>query len=165
MAKKRREEKIIFKVIKTERKEAPKDYLKFYKVVRYWVKRKHNLSGPELDMLLFLRSEYLFTKTDFEDYYNIFSWSTTIFNDLLRDGWIRNYRKASTGKYAIYELSAKGKRLVSDVYKKCEGIDDFSEVGQKNPVFNRAHVNYADKVFSSQMKKINVINKEARKKE
>lgn len=164
MAKRKKVEKVSI-VVRTFQRNPPKnDYLKFYKIVRYWVKRKYEVSGPELDMLIFLRSEYLFTRTDFNEFHNIFTWNIGRFDKLLREGWIRKYRNAGGGKCAIYDLSSKGKRLVDDVYRKCNGETDFSEVPAKNPVFNRSRMNYMDKVYMPQMKRINVINKDSRQK-
>ena len=44
------------------------DYLKYWRVVRYFVKRKYGLSQSELEMLLFLRSEKYFSKDDFDEF-------------------------------------------------------------------------------------------------
>lgn len=151
-------------VKKAQRLEPPNDYLKFYKVARYWAKRKYDLSGAEVDMLLFLRSEHIFARAAFDEYMNIFSWDTKLFERLLRNGWISKWREAYKTRHALYELSFKGKRLVSDIYKKCNGEDDYSVLSWRNPVFNREKANFADKVYSSQMLKINEINREARLK-
>ena len=151
-------------VKKAQRSEPPNDYLKFYKVARYWAKRKYDLTGAEIDMILFLRSEYIFARSAFDGYMNIFSWDTKIFDRLLKKGWVVKYREEYKTRHALYELSAKGKRLVSDIYRKCNGQDDYSTLSYRNPVFNRQKANYADKVYSSQMLKINEINRAARLK-
>ncbi len=151
-------------VKKAQRQEPPNDYLKFFKVARYWAKRKYELSGAEVDMLLFLRSEHIFARAAFDEYMNIFSWDTKIFNRLLKGGWVYKWREEYKTRHALYELSFKGKRLVSDIYKKCNGEDDYSVISQKNPCFNRSKANYMDKVYSSQMLKINEINRKSRLK-
>ena len=42
-----------------------KDYLKYWRVVRYFIKAKYNLSQADLDIILFLYSEKYFSKDDF----------------------------------------------------------------------------------------------------
>ena len=46
----------------TTRRIPTHDYLKYWRVIRYWVKAKYGLSTPDLDMLLFLYSEEMFNK-------------------------------------------------------------------------------------------------------
>ena len=44
------------------------DYLKYWRVIRYWVKAKYGIGTPDIDMILFLYSEDYFNKTKFIDY-------------------------------------------------------------------------------------------------
>ena len=145
MARPVKRENLQMTVKKAQRREPPTDYLKFFKVARYWAKRKYELSGAEVDMLLF-------------------SWDTRIFHTLLKNGWIVKWREPYKTRHALYELSFKGKRLVSDIYKKCSGEDDYSLIPHRNPCFDRKNANYMDKVYSSQMLKINQINRDSRLK-
>ena len=43
-----------------------KDYLKYWRVVRYFIKAKYGLSQADLDILLFLYSEKYFSKDKFD---------------------------------------------------------------------------------------------------
>ena len=45
-----------------DRKEPTHDYLKYWRVVRFWVKAVHGISTPDLEMMLFLYSEEIFDK-------------------------------------------------------------------------------------------------------
>ena len=47
-------------------KSTPSDYLKFWRVIRYYVKAKHQISQADLDIILFLYSEGYFGKEKFE---------------------------------------------------------------------------------------------------
>jgi hypothetical protein len=38
------------------------DYLKYWRVIRYYIKNKYGLTQADLDILLFLYSEQYFTK-------------------------------------------------------------------------------------------------------
>ena len=51
-----------------------KDYLKYWRVIRYFIKIKYGLTQSELEMLLFLRSEKYFSKDDFSKFNELLSW-------------------------------------------------------------------------------------------
>ena len=50
------------------------NFLKYLRVVRYYVKRKYDISSSELDMLLFLYDVPFFKKEEFKYYENSMSW-------------------------------------------------------------------------------------------
>ena len=50
----------------TSRKQPTNDYLKYWRVIKYWAKRKYNISTEDLEMMLFIYSEHLFNKTKFK---------------------------------------------------------------------------------------------------
>ena len=50
------------------------DCLKYWRVIRYFIKQKHGLTTGDLDMLLFLYSEDIFSKEKFEEFDNLLSW-------------------------------------------------------------------------------------------
>ena len=156
----KRRDKIHLIVRKADFKEPAYDYLKFFPVVIRWVKAKHDLSLSDVYMLMFLYTERLFSREDFEDYAKIFSWEEERFNRLLRDGWISKWRTQGKQRTALYNLSPKGKRVMSSMYRKLNGTEDFSEVPAKNPVMKRK--SFSHKTLSSVMKMINKRNKERR---
>ena len=51
------------------------DYLKYWKVIKYWAKRKYDITTGELELMLFLYSEHLFTATKFQEYNELMSWN------------------------------------------------------------------------------------------
>ena len=133
-----------------DRVEPSHDYLKYWRIIRYWVKAKYGLTTPDLEMLLFLYSEHLFKKTDFKEYEEIMSWDVNRFDRLLRDGWIHVWRKRSGKERALYELTYKSKRIIDTIYKKLNG----QEISERNPLFNK-NVSYSDKVYRNAIKKLN----------
>ena len=50
------------------------DYLKYWRVIRQFVKVKYNLSQSDLDILLFLYSEKYFDRGKFDEFDNILGW-------------------------------------------------------------------------------------------
>lgn len=140
--------------INYDRRQPTFDYLKYLRIVRYWAKRTHEVGLADLEMLLFLYSERLFKRSDFNDYEELFSWDTSRFNDLLRDGWISVWRKSKGSEPALYEVSYKGKRLIVSIYKKLSGEEIISESPQRNPIFKKSSP-YTDKVYKRAIKRMN----------
>lgn len=133
-----------------DRIEPSHDYLKYWRIIRYWVKATYNLTTPDLEMLLFLYSEHLFKKKDFKEYEEIMSWDVNRVDRLLRDGWIHVWRKRRGSETALYELTYKSKRIIDTIYKKLNG----QEISERNPLFNK-NVSYSDKVYRNAIKKLN----------
>ena len=69
------------------------DYLKYWRVVRYYIKSKHGLTQADLDVLLFLYSEKYFDKDKFQEFNELLSWDVKRFDKLLKDKWIEVFRK------------------------------------------------------------------------
>ena len=44
------------------------DYMKYWRVIRYWAKAKYKIGTPDIDMLFFLYSEQIFNKTKFKEF-------------------------------------------------------------------------------------------------
>ena len=120
------------------------NYLKYWRVVRYWVKAKYGLTTGELDMLLFLYSEDYFSKDKFNEFDELLSWNVNRFDKLLRDKWIEVFRKRSGKEKALYQLSYKAKRVINSIYKKLNGEE--IPTSKDNPMFLRK-VSYSDKVY------------------
>lgn len=129
------------------------NYLKFWRVIRYWIKAKHNIGTPEIDMILFLYSEEYFNKTKFKEFEELMSWDVKRFDTMLRDGWIHVWRKGHGKHTTLYELSYKGKRVANSIYKKLNG-EEIGESPNINPLF-RKDATYMDKVYRNSIKEMN----------
>ena len=129
------------------------NYLKYWRVIRYWAKAKYGLTTPDLDMLFFLHSEEYFNKTKFKEFEEVMSWDVNRFNSLLRDGWKHVWRKRR-GKHAtLYELTYKAKMAISTIYKKLNG-EEIPTSLSGNPMFAK-NVSYTDKVYRNFIKSMN----------
>ena len=136
------------------------DYLKYWRVIRYYYKIKYKLNQADLDMLLFLYSESYFTKDTFVEFDELLTWDENRFDKLLRDGWIVVFRKRMGKRKALYELSFKGTRLITEIYKKLNGQE--IPVSQSyNPMFLK-NVSYADKVYRNMIITMNKAIKQSR---
>ena len=121
------------------------DCLKYWRVIRYFIKSKYGLTTPDLDMLLFLYSEDIFSKEKFKEFNELFPWDKNRFNRLLRDGWIEVFRKSPKKHKTLYDLSFKSQRVISSIYKKLSGEEIPTDV-KNNRMFAK-NVKYSDKVY------------------
>ena len=69
------------------------DYLKYWRVIRYFVKAKYGLSTVELEMLLFLYSEDIFSRQRFDEFEQLMPWNKLSFKKLMDQGWVELFRK------------------------------------------------------------------------
>jgi len=129
------------------------DYLKFWKVIRYFVLRKYDIKSSDLDMLLFLYSEKYFGKEQFNEYNQLLTWDTRRFKSLLENGWISVFREKRNNKKTLYEISHKGKSVITTMYKKLNG-EEIPMSSSSNPMFAR-NVSYFDKVYRNMIKRMN----------
>jgi len=134
------------------------DYLKFWRVIRYFYKAKYGLNQADLDMILFLYSESYFSKDKFIQFDELLSWDENRFDRLLRDGWIVVFRKRMGIRKALYELSYKGTRMVTEIYKKLNG-DEIPTSSSYNPMFQK-NVSYTDKVYRNMITDMNATIKQ-----
>jgi|TARA_R100001463_G_scaffold21217_1_gene51182 hypothetical protein len=144
----------------TSRRKPSHDYLKYWRTIRYWVKAKYGLSTPDIEMMLFLYSENMFTKSKFKRYEQIMSWDINRFDRLLRDDWIHVWRKRKGKEATLYELTYKSKRIITLIYKKLNG-EEVAETAHANPLF-KDNANYMDKVYRQSIVEMNKFIKQQR---
>ena len=121
------------------------DYLKYWRVIRQYIKVKYGLAQSDLDLILFLNSEGYFNKDKFEEFDRILSWEVQRFDRLLRDGWIEVFRKRQGRIKGLYTLSYKAKRVVTSIYKKLNG-EEMPTSPSQNPMFLK-NVSYTDRRY------------------
>lgn len=138
----------------------PRDYLKYYRVIRYFFCKKYKITYPDLELLFFLYSEKYFSRQDFDDYNELFSWDEHKFYRLKNAGWIEVFRQKKDYKRVIYKVSYKGIRMIDSFYKKLGG-EEIPESPSANPLFLR-NVSYTDKVYRNMIKDMNKFIKQQR---
>tara|TARA_R110000803_G_scaffold76747_2_gene141471 strand:+ start:29788 stop:30219 length:432 start_codon:yes stop_codon:yes gene_type:complete len=137
------------------------DYLKYWRVIRYFIKSKYGLTQADLDILLFLYSEKYFSKDRFDEFDELLSWDINRFDKLLRDNWIEVFRKGAKNKRGIYQLSYKTVRIISGIYDKLEG-KEIPTSSSFNPMFAK-NVSYTDKVYRNFIIELNKEIRESKK--
>jgi len=141
----------------------PRDYLKYYKVIRQYFKAKHKISQAELDVLIFMYSEGYFTRERFDEFDRILTWNKERFQKLLDDGWFEIFRKKGRGTAVIYKMSDKGRLLIADLYRKLNG-EDIPVQKCNNPIFLKRKAKYSEKVYKDMIIEMNNFNKQQRRR-
>ena len=136
------------------------DYLKYWRVVRYYIKTKYKLSTAELETLLFLKTEGRFSRDDFEKFNEVISWNKDRFEKLRREGWIEVFRKRQGKSKTLYSLSYKSQRVLTSIYNKLSG-EEIPTSQSANPMFAK-HVSYSDKVYRNMILEMNKFIKQQR---
>ena len=134
------------------------NFLKNWRVVRYYIKRKYDISSTELELLLYLYDSDLFTKKEFIRFANTINWQKSRFKELCDEGYIKVWRKKEGREAALYELTKKAKVICNQTYKKLTGEEVISEDPYQNCVFGSD--NFQDKIYKQLIKKMNEKTKE-----
>jgi hypothetical protein len=131
------------------------DFLKNWGMIRKWAIYQYGLkSSADIDMLLFLYSEKLFTRTKFQEYASFMSWDRNRFDRLLRDGFISIWRKKKAGEYNLYELSFQSKKMIASMYRKLIGLEPFPETPRRNKVM-KPNASYSERMLAQAIKRFN----------
>lgn len=140
------------------------NFLKYWRIVRYWAKRKYNITDTDLEILLYLYDLDLFTRNQYKNFEGLLAWDKTRFNDLQTKGYIVQWREGKHKRQAkLYTLSVKAKRICSTVYKKLLQEELIPENKVNNPIFKGD--NYMDKVYRAAIRRMNADKKEREKQE
>jgi len=134
----------------------PKDYnfMKYWRVVKYYIKEKYNLSITEIEMLLYLYDEGVFTKDMFNDYAQLMSWDKNRFAKMVEKGLIKKWRdRKETQRSNLWELTLGAKRICNHLYKKLLQEETISEDPYRNEIFKGK--SYMDKVYRNVIKSMN----------
>jgi hypothetical protein len=134
------------------------DCLKYWRVIRYFIKSKYGLTTSDLDMLLFLYSEDIFSKEKFDEFDSLLSWNEARFDCLLRDGWIEVFRKRRKKHKTLYGVTFKTQRVISSVYKKLSG-EEIPTSLNNNPIFAK-NVKYSDKAYRKMILEMNHLRRQ-----
>jgi len=130
------------------------NFLKYWRVVKYYMKSKYELTDAELDMILFLYDETVFTKDTFNHFARTMSWDKNRFASMVQQGYIKKWRdRKETQRSNLWELTIKSKRICNHLYKKLMQEEIISEDPYRNEIFKgKSHM---DKVYKKIIKKMN----------
>ena len=136
------------------------DYLKYWRVIRQFVKIKYELNQSDLDMLLFLYSEKYFGRDKFDEFDSLLGWDVTRFFTLQKKGWIIKFRNRVGNRKALYQLTIKTTRMIQSIYRKLSG-EEIPVSNTNNKMFLK-NVSYSDKVYRNMIIEMNKTIKQQR---
>ena len=136
------------------------NYLKYWRVVRYFINAKYGISQPDLEMLIFLYDEPYFTRAKFKEFDKVFSWDNDRFDRLVRNGCVEKVSVESKSRLGVYNLTYKAKRIITYAYSLLHG-KEFPTMPDNNPVFKR-NVSFTDKMYRQVMMQINEVQRQHR---
>lgn len=120
--------KVVLRKTKAYRRpERPDAYLKYHKLVMSMAKRKFELSSTELDLILFLYDEDIFTRTTVKTYSRIMNFNGRIVDHLVRRELIRKWFEDPSRRYPLFELTRKAKYINKWIYDRLNGEEPISE--------------------------------------
>jgi DNA-binding MarR family transcriptional regulator len=122
------------------------NYLKYWRVVRYYIKKKYKLTTAELEVLLFLKSEGRFSRDDFQKFNEVISWDKKRFEKLRQDGWIEKFRNRVGKNKALYQLTYKSKRVIASVYSKLNGDEIPTSLFQTKSYMDKVYRNFIEQL-------------------
>lgn len=143
------------KTVITQPREKKYNFLKYWRVVRYYIRRKYDISLMELDMLLYLYDLPYFKKEDFNYYGNTMSWDKNRFYEMKGKGLFIEWRPGGEklGRSKMFVLSHKAKTICALTYKKLMSEEAISEDPRSNPLFKSD--NYNDKIYRKVIEAMN----------
>lgn len=137
------------------------DILKYYSVIKKFFMVKHKLSNTKMDMLLFLYSEKYWDMEKYKEFNDTLGWDYNRMADLLRDDWIRVFRKGQVFKLkTIYCLSPKAVNMIKSLYTKLAG-EEIPESPTENRIYHK-NVPKSHKKFRNFIKTMNSMTRKAR---
>lgn len=136
------------------------DYLKYWRVIRYFAKVKYELTQNDLDMLFFLYSEKYFDRSKFAEFEILLPWDINRFESLRKKGWIEVFRPRLKNGKALYQLSSKARKMIQSLYRKLSGEEIPTSLSQ-NRMFLK-NVSYTDKNYRNMIIEMNKVIKQQR---
>jgi hypothetical protein len=129
--------------------------LKHYRIIRKWACKNNNLNDADLELLIYLDCMDHFSKQDFKTGSYSYSWDNRRWNKLLKDDWIKVWRKRNrtTQLYNIYQISFKGKQLINRIYRTMLGEEDIPTSSRRNKIISGN--SYTDKVLTTAIYNVN----------
>jgi DNA-binding MarR family transcriptional regulator len=141
------EERIVYNPKKKEY-----NFLKNWRVVKYYITKKYSLTTSELELLLYFYDENVFTRRQFDEFCIILAWDKNRFKSLIEKELIRVWRQGKGSVANLYELTMKSKRICNTLYKKLDG-EQITENPSQNKIMKGE--SYSDKVYRQMIRKMN----------
>lgn len=140
----------------TRRHEVNGHPLKYYAIVHQTLAILNDLTDDQLNTLITLDDEY-FTKTRFKEcLLNTYGWET-LFNKLIEDGWIEQWREWEPHKRqaALFKPTGKSHQLISRIYRILVGKEELPTTVKRNKLMKQdQNLSYLEKLLKKQINRM-----------
>lgn len=125
----------------------------YWRVVRGWARKTYDLQTADIELLIYLDCRGRFRREDFDEGVITYPWDHVRWNRLRNEGWIDvwRHRNHTTRKYAIFQVSRKGRRMIARIYKILLG-DEQLPVGYSSKFSSPK--TYTEKVYNTAIDKM-----------
>lgn len=127
------------------------DYLKYFKVVRFWVRAKFEVDLDDLEFLMFLNSERVFNKKRLKMAEVGMRWDPKRLENMIKRGLIGMLREKPT---KLYALTPHARHIINSVYRKLEGKEPINTNARSNPMY-AAKAPYSYRRYRKQANELN----------
>ena len=120
---------------------------KYYRLVRKWACKTHDLNDADLELLIYLDCKGRFTRKEFIDGVYTLCRDKQRWERLRSKGWIEvwRHRNRTSIKYSIFKTSFKCSQLITRIYRILLAEEDLP-TSERNVFFKNN--SYTDKVFN-----------------
>lgn len=131
--------KVVKRTTKLQRREK-QGYLKYFQIVMQWACKEHDLLMSDVECLLFLYDEDVFTSRDIKKYSILVKIDDRRLRKLRDKGLVSSIpSRDKRGSMVIYELTHRGKKFCNSIYKKMNMEEDISEAKLINNIAKKTH--------------------------
>lgn len=143
--------------------EKASSYMKYLRVVRKYIQKKYNLKLSELELLLFLYDESIFTEKTFNEYACTLGFTTFNWLEKFVERDVIKVWREQDGCDALYVVTQKYKIAINKFYNHLQGEAIPTRVDQ-NPLFLQK-ASFSDKMYAKLIGKMNARRKDSQLKD
>lgn len=108
-------------------------FLQYIRLVFRWATSNHDITRTQLDLLLYLYGEGLFTRYSFMQAHKMIGLMEAItFKSFLEKGFVVIYKEKTSKSPRLYTLSDKSKKMCSRIHKMLMGEEMIPETARYN---------------------------------
>ena len=150
--------KNITKIKWYHRREPKDDYMKNWRIIKYWAMKRYLISQADLELVLELYSEGLFTIKDFNRYCLTKTWNKKRLDQMIESGFIHVFKKRQSYSAAQYELTQSARKMCASIYRKLNGQEAISESPVHNPIYRPVNDSYSNRQLRKAIREVNIRN-------
>lgn len=148
------------KVIEYQRWIPRADYMKHWRIVRMWAMARYGITMNELEIILALYSNGLFTHSEFNRVVDTYSWDRDRLQKMIDKGFIVMWRKRQANEVAKYEVTRQMRKMCLSIYRKLDGLEAMSEHPDNSPFHHKSDTNdcWSHRQMRKQIRRFNIEN-------